>query len=300
VISIKKSLVLGVMAATLSLLLIVSGTAAAAPDLSVGAQYDSTHVYLAPADLDAFVEAFTATFGGRASPRIAGNVLPVPSHASFQYVFTPAGTLSLFGFDTPVPFPFGSERTGYLVTDLDAAVAAARASGAEVLVAPFKDAIGRDAVVRWPGGVETQLYWHLVPPSGPPLSSIPENRVYVSPDAADEFVRDFLLFSHGTVESDSRDADGGEIGRPGHLFRSISIESGFGRMRVMVTDGHLPFPFGRELTGYQVEDLDGAVAKALRAGATLLSPRYDASDRTTAMLQFPGGYICEVHAPRAP
>ncbi len=170
-----------------------------ASDLSVGAQYDSTHVYVAPADMDAFVTAFAATFGGKASKPIAANVLPVPSRATFRYVWTPVGTLSVFAFDTPIPFPFGSERTGYLVRDMDAAISCARASGAEVLVSPFRDAIGRDAVVRWPGGFETQLYWHFTAPDYPALATIPDNRVYVSPDSADEFVRDFLHFSRGMI-----------------------------------------------------------------------------------------------------
>ena len=97
-----------------------------------------------------------------------------------QLVLTPVGTVSVFGFKTPVPYPFGAERTGYLVTDLDAAVQAARATGADVLVTPFNDPIGRDAIIQWPGGVNTQLYWHTTAPSYKALQTIPENRVYVS------------------------------------------------------------------------------------------------------------------------
>ncbi len=40
------------------------------------------------------------------------------------------------------PISFGQERTGYLVTDMSRAIAAARSAGAEVIVEPFKDAIG--------------------------------------------------------------------------------------------------------------------------------------------------------------
>jgi hypothetical protein len=72
----------------------------------------------------------------------------------------------------------GAERTSYLVSDMDAAIRAARASGADVLVHPFNDPIGRDAIIQWPGGVNTQLYWHTIAPSSPPLQTIPENRVY--------------------------------------------------------------------------------------------------------------------------
>ncbi|MFA1721283.1 hypothetical protein [Xanthomonas campestris] len=134
--------------------------AGAAAPVSVGPQYDTTHVYVAPNDVDAFVRSFTATFGGQSTRQVIATVTPTPSSTSSQLVQTPAGTVSLFGFRTPVPHPFGNERTGYLVTDIQQAVSAARAAGAEVLVAPFKDPIGMDAVIAWPGGVAMQLYWH--------------------------------------------------------------------------------------------------------------------------------------------
>ena len=34
------------------------------PRVAVGPQYDSTHVYVAPENVDAFVKAFLGTFGG--------------------------------------------------------------------------------------------------------------------------------------------------------------------------------------------------------------------------------------------
>src|SRR5271155_546572 len=103
------------------LLLLLVATSAAGGDatVAVGPQYDSTHVYVAPADLDAFVNSFTVTFGGQPSKKAVGNFLPVPSSAEQQYIGTPVGTLSIFAFQTPIPFPFGQERTGYLVADMD-------------------------------------------------------------------------------------------------------------------------------------------------------------------------------------
>ncbi len=272
----------------------------AVADVAVGAQYDSTHVYVAPSDLDAFVNSFVATFGGKASKRIVGNVLPVPSSAEWQYISTPVGALSIFAYHTPVPFPFGQERTGYLVTDMDHAIKAARAAGAEVIVEPFKDPIGIDAVIQLPGGVKMQLYWHFTPPpKNPPLETIPDNRVYVSRDRADNFVRGFVALAHSRVVADDKHADGGEIGRPGEAYRRIQITSRFGNVLVLVTDGHLPYPFGHELTGYQVQDLGATLDKAKAAGAKILSAPYTASGRTTAILEFPGGYIAEVHSGRA-
>ena len=270
-------------------------TARAAAKVAVGPQYDSTHVYVASADLDAFVGSFIATFGGQATKTAVMNVLPVPSSTEFRAVSTPVGLLSVFAFRTPIPFPFGEERTGYLVTDMDEAVKAARAAGAEVVVEPFQDPIGRDAVIQWPGGVKMQLYWHTVAPNSPPLATVPDNRVYLSRDAADAFVRDFVRFSQGKVVADEAKADAGEIGRPGETYRRIRIASLFGNMQVMVTDGHLPYPFGREMTGYEVQDLGATLEKAKAAGAKVLFGPYKASDRSTAVLGFPGGYVAEVH-----
>jgi hypothetical protein len=37
-------------------------------------------------------------------------------------------------------------------------------------------------------------------------------------------------------------------------------------MAVLVSDGHLPFPYGREVTGYEVKDLASTLEKAKAAG----------------------------------
>jgi len=272
-------------------------SAASTSNVAVGPQYDTTHVYVAAEDFDRFVTSFVATFGGSTSRQGVFTVTPTPSSTMSQLVLTPVGTLSVFGFKTPVPHPFGSERTGYLVTDLDAAVRAARASGADVIVAPFDDPIGRDAIVQWPGGVNMQLYWHTTPPSYAPLQTIPENRVYVSSDRADAFIRSFLAFSGGTVAGDDAKAPGVEIGRPRDTYRRVRIASTFGNVAVLVTDGHLPYPYGRELTGYEVLDVETTVTKAKLAGARVLVDPYSAAGRRSAFVQFPGGYIAEIHAP---
>jgi predicted enzyme related to lactoylglutathione lyase len=263
--------------------------------VAVAPQYDTTHVYVAPADMDAFVQSFAATFDGQPSKKSVTNVLPVPSSTEFQYVLSAYGPLSVFAYQTPIPFPFGEERTGYLVTDMDAAIRAARAAGAAVIVEPFKDPIGRDAVIQWPGGVRMQLYWHTTPPSAAPLKTVPDNRVYVSRDAADAFVAGFVKFSGGNLLEDNPRADAGEIGRAGETYRRIRIASAFGNMQVLVTDGHLPFPFGRETTGYEVLDLDATLQKAKAAGVKVLTTPYVSGGRTSVFVQFPGGYIAEIH-----
>jgi hypothetical protein len=266
------------------------------PNVTVEPQYDTAHVYVAPEDFDRFVASLVATFGGTTSKQGVFTVTPAPSSTMSQLVLTPVGTLSVFGFKTPVPYPFGAERTGYLVPDLDAAIQAARTTGADVLVTPFNDPIGRDAIIQWPGGVNTQLYWHTTAPSYKALQTIPENRVYVSADRVAAFVDSFLAFSHGNVISDDAHAPGVEIGRPGDTYRRIRIQSNFGKLTILVTDGHLPYPYGHETTGYEVSDLAATLAKAGAAGVQVLVAPYTAGQRTAAMVQFPGGYIAEIHA----
>jgi predicted enzyme related to lactoylglutathione lyase len=274
---------------------------AATPDVTVGSQYSTTHVYVAPADFDRFVTSFIATFGGKAAKQAVVTVTPTPSRTLFEPVQTPVGNLSVFGFETPIPYPFGSERTGYLVTDIDTAVQAARDNGAAVIVSPFPDPIGRDAIIQWPGGVNMQLYWHTKPPSHePPLLAVPENRVYVSRDRADTFIRDFVAFSHGAMTSDDDAAPGVEIGRSGDAYRRVRIESAFGKVAVLVTDGHLPWPYGRELAGYEVSSVQDTLARATAAGAKILVAPYTADRRVSAMVEFPGGYIAEIHADARP
>ncbi len=270
------------------------------PMVAVGSQYDTTHVYVAPADVDRFVASFLATFGGQSTKQGIATVTPTPSSTSTQLLQTPVGTVSLFGFRTPIPQPFGSERTGYLVTDLDVAIKAARAAGADVIVQAFPDPIGRDAIIQWPGGVNMQLYWHTTPPHYPAFQTVPENRVYVSPDRADAFVQGFTTFSHGKVMSDEAKAPGVEIGRPNDRYRRIRIESTFGKVTVLVTDGHLPYPYGHEMTGYEVKSVPETLAKARTGGARLLVEPFTSEGRESAFVEFPGGYVAEIHANTAP
>lgn len=270
--------------------------AARTASVAVGPQYDSTHVYVAPGDLDRFTNSLVATFGGTKSQPTILTVTPTPSETIFEFVFTPVGTFSVFGFKTPIPYPFGAERTGYLVTDLDAAVRSAKTHNADIVVAPFNDPIGRDVIIEWPGGVHMQLYWHATPPNYAKLRTVPENRVYVSAERADAFVRAFVAFSLGKVASDDGHAPGVEIGRSNDTYRRVLIDSAFGKITVLATDGHLPYPYGREITGYEISDLSDTLSKARTAGATVLVEPYNAALRQAAIVEFPGGYIAEIHS----
>jgi hypothetical protein len=267
----------------------------AAVPIGVGAQYDTTHVYVAPEDVGKFAASFLATFGGQSTKQVIVTVTPTPSSTTSQLLQTPVGTVSLFGFKTPIPYPFGAERTGYLVTDMDTAIRQAKAAGASLLVAAFPDPIGLDAVIQWPGGVNMQLYWHTTKPSYAAFQTVPENRVYVCMQCAAGFTRGFLQFSSGKVVSDEPGAAGVEIGRPNDTYRRIRIESVFGKMTVFVTDGHLPYPYGREMTGYEVADLTESLTKATASGAAVLVAPFTSDHRDSAVVEFPGGYIAEIH-----
>ncbi len=89
-------------------------------------------------------------------------------------------------------------------------------------------------------------------------------------------------------------ADAGEIGRSGETYRRIRLTSLFGNMQILVTDGHLPYPFGHEITGYQVPNLSATLEKAKAASVKILSPPHTTNDRISAMVEFPGGYIAEI------
>jgi hypothetical protein len=301
IIRVKGYIVAFVLLASLSVVAQTSASESqSAPSVAVSPQYDTSHVYVAPQDVDAFVKEFLGTFGGKSTKQVIATVTPTPSSTSSQLLQTPVGTVSLFGFSTPIPAPFGWERTGLLVNNLDAAVASARSAGAEVVVTIFPDPIGRDVVVRFPGGLMTQLYWHTTAPSYAAFTTIPENRVYVSPDSAQAFLQSFLQFSHGKVVSDNGTAVGTEIGRPSYTFRRVEVESTFGKMLVLVTDGVLPYPYGHETTGYEVGDLLGTLSKAISLGAKVLVSPVQVSGRQSAIVEFAGGYIAEIHSSSVP
>jgi hypothetical protein len=129
-------------------------------------------------------------------------------------------------------------------------------------------------VIQWPGGVNMQLYWHKTSPSYAPLKTIPENRVYLSALRVDEFTRSFLAFSHGKVESDEPHAPGVEIGKASETYRRVRVRSIFGLLTILVTDGHLPFPYGHEVTGYEVANLADTLTRAKAAGVSVLIAPY--------------------------
>jgi hypothetical protein len=67
-------------------------------------------------------------------------------------------------------------------------------------------------------------------------------------------------------------------------------------MTVLVTDGHIPYPYGREITGYEVANLAATLGKAKAAGVSVLAGPITADNRNSAVVEFPGGYIAEIHS----
>jgi hypothetical protein len=83
---------------------------------------------------------------------------------------------------------------------------------------------------------------------------------------------------------------------PAETYRRVRIASKFGKLTAFVTDGHLPYPYGREMTGYEVTNLTDTLAKAKASGVDVIVFPYKTIERESAVVQFPGGYIAEIHS----
>jgi hypothetical protein len=206
--------------------------------------------------------------------------------------------LSVFDFTTGVPYPFGQERTGWGVANTDAATLQAQGDGAASLVAAFPDPIGRDSVIQFPGGIDTQL-WHettLSPNPFPALTTVPDNRVYVPSDTLPTFLKSYLAFTHGCVTLNDPHADGAQIGAPRTTYHRIGIVSKYGDTVVISTaDGDYNYPFGDEVSGISVANLTTTLAKARANGATVLWGPYAGQGGDSALVRFPGGFVTEIH-----
>jgi hypothetical protein len=54
----------------------------------------------------------------------------------------------------------------------------------------------------------------------------------------------------------------------------MRIESQFGKIAVLVTDGHIPSPHGREITEYEVSELSDTISKDTAAGVSVVVSPY--------------------------
>jgi hypothetical protein len=49
------------------------------------------------------------------------------------------------------------------------------------------------------------------------------------------------------------------------------------------------------MTGYEVSSLTDTLAKTESLGVSILVQPYSSSGRTAAIVEFPGGYVAEIH-----
>jgi hypothetical protein len=104
------------------------------------------------------------------------------------------------------------------------------------------------------------------------------------------------LSLHSMTRSGKTPSSNGQAASTWTTYRRIRIESTFGRLTVLVTDGQLPYPYGREVTGYEVANLAAMLSRGKSAGVTVLVAPYQADQREAAIVKFPGGYIAEIHS----
>ena len=76
----------------------------------------------------------------------------------------------------------------------------------------------------------------------------------------------------------------------------MRIDSTFGKLTLASDQRPCRFPIGKRSTGYEVSDLTATLNTAKAAGVTVLVEPYEADGRDAMMVQFPGGYIAEIHA----
>ncbi|WP_321968454.1 glyoxalase [Burkholderia cepacia] len=266
-----------------------------------GAQYTATHIYTSVDKINDLVASLQAALGGgQATPVGPLQITPAPSNTKAYILTTPAGGFSIFAFYTPIPYGFGDEHVGYYVTDINAAVRKAVSNGANVVVSYFSDPVGTDAIVQWPGGIKSQFYHTNQPRSEPPLRSVPEQRVYLSGNDADKYIIGYLRFTGGRVIKDIRNANGIDIGEPNKTYRLVKLQSTIGKVTILVTDGHMPYPYGIEHDGFEVPGLAAALQNAMNLGATPLTKPIYANGRTGVIVSFPGGFIAELHEKDSP
>ncbi|WP_265443717.1 hypothetical protein [Flexivirga meconopsidis] len=265
------------------------------PDEGHGPAYDSTHIYTTFADMAPLTEQLQAVFGGEVKTYGELNICPQPSLSVVSVLLSPYGLLSLFGFSTPIPYPFGQDKHGYRIRRRDEMIGRATEAGLDFAVAPFDDLGGLQSIVRLPGGSALQFYEPPAEMGFPELTHIPEARIYLGPLTIDPFLAAFTTLTRGTVQTDDPVADGAEVGMPDTTIRRVTYESGYGRLLVLETNGHQPYPYGWDFTGFVVDDLTATLATATAAGAQVVADPHTANGRTSAMVQFLGGFVAEIH-----
>lgn len=122
----------------------VNACSTAPPDdakIALGTAFRTFHVYAQPGTAAAFVDSWIATFGGHAQPPANDiDLTPYPSKATAIMVSSPVAALSVYDFSTGIPYPFGSEVSGWGVTG------------------PRAAPDGHSVIVRFPGGYLVEIH----------------------------------------------------------------------------------------------------------------------------------------------
>ena len=288
----------------LDLLLAIAGGTSLAQDkpadatlsLAVGAQYDTAHVYVAPADLDRFSDSLIATFGGTKSQKAELTITPTPSKTNWQAVLHSGWHVLCVRFHDADPISV-RPRTNRLPRDRHGC----------------SDPIGESQRSRRCRGTVQRSHWARC------HRSVAGRHIYAALLAYDR--AELREARQGPRKQGVRVTGSrrcvcprfrGVLAREDRLRRPERT-----RRRGGPTKGYLPpradqlhiredrraryrwtapYPYGREISGYEVANLADTVSKAKATGATVLVDPYTADRRQAAIISFPGGYIAEIYS----
>ena len=170
------------------------------------------------AHYDAFVDAFTATFGGKPSPRGTTNVLPCRRIRSCNMYGRRWARCRHFVHADPISVR--TERTGGWSPTWTKPCRCARVGASVCRQVQGSDRLRRDD--QFPGGGKDAAYG-ISPPSYDAPKTQPDNRVYLSRYGGR--VREISSRSRtASLIADDNKADAAEIGRPETIRRIRLVE----------------------------------------------------------------------------
>lgn len=270
------------------------------PVFGDGKQYALPHVFVKPEQLPTFINELTAVFDGTADPISDINLAPVPSEMQFSDVFTAIGAFSAQAYkDANPPYPMGQESVGVAVRDMDAAVRAAERHGVKIL-ARWEVVGNQEAMTEWLDGLRIQFYAYAgTPPDIAIRESVSNTRYYLTPRAAETFIRAFLAVTGGKITGEGHCA-GEEIGLPGESFRRVWLSSSAGLFNVIILSdaqkARLASPWRDIKTDFEVSDLDKVIALAQANQVRVrVAPAPGDVRHPRAVLEFTGGYVIALH-----
>ncbi|AIR01662.1 hypothetical protein QDZ74_003619 [Pluralibacter gergoviae] len=261
-----------------------------------GKQYALPHVFVNPDQLQTFINQMTAVFDGTADPISDINLATVPAEMQFSDIYTAIGAFSAQAYkDGKPPYPMGQESVGVAVRDMDNAVRVAEEHGVKIL-ARWEVMGNQEAMTEWLDGLRIQFYAYAgTPPEIAVRESVSNTRYYLTPRAAERFIKTFLAVTDGRIVGDARHA-GEEVGLPGESFRRVWLASSAGLFNVIILSdaqrARLASPWRDIKTDFVVDDLAKVIALAQASQVSVLVPPEAGHSRhPRAVLEFTGGYV---------